>query len=630
MKKPLLVVVAVILVLVVLVIAAPFLIPASAYRGQIEARVHDATGRDLRIAGRLSLSLFPDIRVVVNDASLTNPTGAASPTFASVKKLYVTVKLRPLLSGRLDIDRLALVDPTIALEIDAKGRPNWNFATADSALPGPAPDEPADNAPIAGLDALSRLQVKEIAIENGTITLLDRRTGRHEELTQGTATIAAPSLAAPFTLAGSALWRGQKLALTVKLDAAGALLAAGGKTGLAVALAAKPVTLNYRGSVSNTGKRGVAALRFDGNADLAIPSVRDFVTWSGQDITLPKHGFGALAVSGAVHGENGIAKFSDGKFTLDAIAATGGAALDVSGVRPAITANLRTGMLDLNPYLPPPVAGWATDPFDVAIFRGVDTDMTIAASGVTYRKMRIGNTSLTVHLKDAKLALTVGPMALYGGSGKGQVTLDATGPSAAVRIDGALSGVDVGALARDAAGIGTVAGTGTFTIAGTARGNSERDLIASLDGKATFRLSHGSVGGVDLGGMLKNSGGAFAAGGGRTAINSASGSFSIAHGIMRNGDLVVSTDTIDATGSGSVDLPARTLNYRITPRLVAGILTVPVTISGPWDHLSFQPDLAGIAKGVMLAPVNMLGGAAGVGKNLGGGIGGALKSLFGK
>src|SRR5665213_639738 len=261
MKKLLLAVVAVILVLVVLVVAAPFLIPASAYRGQIEARVHDATGRDLRIAGGLSLSLFPDIRIVANEVSLVNPPGAPSPAFATVKKLYVMVKLRPLLSGRIDIDRLELVDPTIALEIDAKGRPNWNFATADSALPGPASDLPADNAPITGLDALSRLQVKDLAILNGTITLLDRRTGRHEELTQGTLTIAAPSLAAPFTLDGSALWRGQKLTLRVTLDATGALMAAGGKTGLAVSPAAKPVTLTYRGSVTNTGKRGVAALR---------------------------------------------------------------------------------------------------------------------------------------------------------------------------------------------------------------------------------------------------------------------------------------------------------------------------------------------------------------------------------
>ena len=55
------------------------------------------------------------------------------------------------------------------------------------------------------------------------------------------------------------------------------------------------------------------------------------------------------------------------------------------------------------------------------------------------------------------------------------------------------------------------------------------------------------------------------------------------------------------TGAGTVDLPQRTVNYRVTPN-VAGVLAVPVDVTGPWDNLSYRPDLAGIAKGLAEDP----------------------------
>ena len=219
-------------------------------------------------------------------------------------------------------------------------------------------------------------------------------------------------------------------------------------------------------------------------------------------------------------------------------------------------------------------------------------------------------------------------MSLYRGNAKGTVHLDATGQAAAVTLDGAMSGVDIGALSRDAGGGASIAGSGSFTLSGTARGNSERDLVSTLAGKATFRVANGSLGGVDLGGMLKNSTSSFKGGGG-TAIDHVSASYTIRGGIMHTSNLSVSTGSIDATGTGSVNLPARTLDFRIEPKLIAGIVTVPVIVSGPWDHPSFQPDVAGIAKGIVTAPVNVIGGAAGGVGKAGQGVGGALKSLFG-
>lgn len=66
-------------------------------------------------------------------------------------------------------------------------------------------------------------------------------------------------------------------------------------------------------------------------------------------------------------------------------------------------------------------------------------------------------------------------------------------------------------------------------------------------------------------------------------------------------------------GAGTVELPPRTVNYRVTPKLVASGegqggqsqaagLTIPVVVSGPWSDLSFKPDLAGALQNTLKDP----------------------------
>ncbi|MGH6980107.1 MAG: AsmA family protein, partial [Stellaceae bacterium] len=366
MKKILIVAGVVVVIVILAIVAVPFFLSADAYKDQILSRVRDATGRDMTIGGPLSLSLFPDVRVEASDVVLANAPGAASPAMAKLKKLDVAVKLIPLLSGRFEVERLSLVDPRIELEIDANGRPSWSFAESAAALPAPAPGAvPPKNPSMMGLAALSRLAVKDVSISNGDIVLLDRRTNQREELTDVALTVSAPSLDAPFTMSGSATWRGQKVTIAAKLDNTGALVRAGGKSGLTLSLNAKPIALKLAGSVANTGDGDRGGLVFDGTADLSAASVRDLVTWSGRPIALPKRGLGALALSGKVHAENGIAKFSDANFSLDGIKAEGALTLDATHARPAVSGTLHASAMDLNPYLPPPVPGWSSDPFEV-------------------------------------------------------------------------------------------------------------------------------------------------------------------------------------------------------------------------------------------------------------------------
>jgi len=106
----------------------------SDYKDTIAAQIKQATGRDVRIGGKIDadlLSLSP--AVVVNDLSIANTNWGTAKALVRVKRLEVQVSLLPLLSGNINVKRMVAIEPTIFLETDAKGRRNWVFSPGKGA-----------------------------------------------------------------------------------------------------------------------------------------------------------------------------------------------------------------------------------------------------------------------------------------------------------------------------------------------------------------------------------------------------------------------------------------------------------------------------------------------------------------
>ncbi|HST75823.1 MAG TPA: AsmA family protein [Acetobacteraceae bacterium] len=170
---------------------------------RIEQAVKQATGRDLALNGRLGLkwSLWPTLEA--RDVALANVAGGSRPQMVTLDRLEAQVALLPLLSRRVEIDRLVLVHPDILLETDAQGHPNWRFGpeVPSQPLPGQkaAPSQPA--APVA-------LSVQDLRVVDGTVTYRDGRTGHSETLALKQFTAKAKSADAPVALAAQASYRG--------------------------------------------------------------------------------------------------------------------------------------------------------------------------------------------------------------------------------------------------------------------------------------------------------------------------------------------------------------------------------------------------------------------------------------
>jgi AsmA protein len=176
-SRPLRIAAIAIAVIVIVVIGAGAVLVASfdpnTYKPQIIEAVKRATGRTLALNGKIGLkpSLWPTIQVV--DVAFANPPGFSRPQMATLQGLELQLGLLPLLSSRIEINRLVLIHPDILLETDGAGHPNWQMT------PEVAPSAPgAVQAPVKSGKTTTTVSVESIRIQDGTVVYRDDITGK--------------------------------------------------------------------------------------------------------------------------------------------------------------------------------------------------------------------------------------------------------------------------------------------------------------------------------------------------------------------------------------------------------------------------------------------------------------------
>lgn len=611
MKKLLIGVVSVLGLLVVLILAGPLLLPTGAIKERLTAAVLEATGRELRIAGALRLSLLPSPGVVVQEVSFANASGGAAPEMVRLKSLDVALRLWPLLTGRVEVARLVLTEPVIALEVDKDGRGNW--------LLSPVRREASAAGGKPGGGGSADIHLDDVRLVGGRLSYHDARTGASHALEAIDIALSLPSLAGALVIDGGATWRGEAVKLRLAAGTLGGLIK-GGASGFELKLAAAPLTATFTGTMT-----GLPPTRTEGVVDFATPSLRRLAAWAGTPIALKGDGLGPLSIKGRIAMAGAEMAFSDADIALDTMRAKGALRVVSGGVRPALYGQLAVEKLDLNPYLPAetgPVpkptgkpateprapAEWSDEPIDLAGLKAVDAELDLAAGGIQFRKLLIDRARLAIRLKDGRLVADLAEMALYEGAGNGRFAVDGGAPVPGIDVAFALTRVQVEKLLAAAVGMERLAGVGSIDLAVAGSGKSQRALIAALDGKGAINLANGQIKGVNIPAMAKNAlGGVTGTGGGgggaenRTDFGALTATFRITDGILRNEDLNVTYPLGLITGAGSVDLPARTLDYRVVVA-IGGAMKLPVNIGGSWDHPTYRPDLPDALKGVVQNP----------------------------
>jgi AsmA protein len=132
------------------------------------------------------------------------------------------------------------------------------------------------------------------------------------------------------------------------------------------------------------------------------------------------------------------------------------------------------------------------------------------------------------------------------------------------------------------------------------------EIMQGLKGEGSLSLGKGELRGLDIGGMLRTLDAGYVGEGQKTIFDGVAGSFSIAGGVLSNSDLKLVAPYVTASGSGTVGLGARDLDYRLRPTALAAVdgsggVMVPLLITGPWAAPKFRLDLESIAREKMEA-----------------------------
>ncbi|URQ90638.1 AsmA family protein [Pseudoalteromonas sp. SCSIO 43101] len=626
MKTLLKVVGVIFLLLIALVVAAPFLIPTDAIFNKVSEQVEQTTGRSLTINGDKKLSVFPSLKLELNDVNFANMQTGSQKNMASMQQLAIRIPWMSLFGGEFKLDKFVINEPTILLETDKNGKANWQLF--DAVAEQPQTDQQKSSGAVNLPDNFD-IELGEVAIYGGTFTYLDGKTGAKQQISDLELAILLPSLRKTLELKGGITYMGERFDLDVTLDTP--VKAIEGETfNVSTEVDSRLIDLNFKGSIAEMGNDVQGLLSVSGD------SVKNIANWQGVELNAKENAFNAFNVKGSMHLKGEQFKLAELLATLDELQIKGKSDIKL-GDRLVVNADIDLGMLDLNPYLPEGVAKeeqaepasdapaqpivWDDTTIDMSGLNALDANVVVRSSGLKANDITLGENQLTVNLKNAVANISLDKFVAYEGNGKGVITVNAKQTPYKISTNFSLDKIDAQPLLTDAAGFDKLMGKGSLNWDLTTTGQSQKSFINALNGKVGFEFADGAVKGANIAEMVRKAkelikGNLSAVSEGldtgfdnsqQTDFSALKGSFVFTNGIGENTDLSLLSPLIRITGSGKIDLPMTTVDYRLVTGIVDSIegqgttddstgFKIPLRIKGPFHDVGYSLDVSEAAK----------------------------------
>ena len=580
-----------VVLLVIIVIAVPMFFDPNDYKQQIVSQVKQETGRDLVIGGDLGLSFFPWLGLETGSLTLGNAEGFGDEPFATVASSEISVKVLPLLKGRVETGTITLKGVQLNLARDASGRANWQdlASSVPAADAGTQPDVAAGNRPDAepGAEKAPPLvfTIGGVVIEDATLRWNDAAS--------------------------------EQMLVFDKVDLRTGAIRPG-----------EPVDVHLNMAIDNPA----SSLKGDLVIDTVAQANADQMAFNTLKLTLGLSGQGVPNGTLAVNLQaNAILDSAAEVFELQAMKLV----LDQSNVdgslklrgfaKPAIIFAFEVDQIDLDSYQPVDIAGTpsgsvvaqpasevaeqaegASTPVAAAqaglpleSLRKLDLDGSLNIGSLKINGLRLQKVAVAVAAKGGVISVAPAKLALYGGAFAGEAELDARAEQLKTHLKWRLDGVQLGPLLTDMNGEESLSGTATMDADLSLRGNDAVAMKSSVSGSAAMQLTDGAYQGIDLlyevrvaRALLK---GKTLPPPGRVATDFAalSGRFKLHNGVVTNRDLKAKSPVLRIDGAGTVNLPRETLDYGLDVTITGTLegqggkelkdlkgVQIPITLTG--------------------------------------------------
>jgi len=625
------------LLLVVVVVLSVF--DWNSLRPMLTREITAKTGRPASIDGDLKVHLWSwNPSAEVNGLRLENPKWAERSLMFGAKRITISVSLGRLLRGQIVLPQVDLLEPTINLERDSKGRASWELGTRSGA--------PNHDTKPAKLPAVRRL-----FIEDGKLHVVDQI----RKLTFSGSLVAAERAGKQDASAFKIRCSGSLNARPFRLDADGGPLLALEPD--------KPYAFSARISASDINLESHVTVPRP--FDLSALDIKFLVT--GEDLAdvyyltglalpnTPKY-----RLSAVVHVAGTTFTIDDLKGRLGSSDLAGHGQVQTAGARPKLTADLSSitlNIADLAPTLGEPAHKTSSPENDAAHgqppaakarkaaaaqpetapvsaaqnarllpdadlqinrVRGMDADVTYKAGAV--RAPKVPMKEVSFHLVLDNGLLTMNPLSFVLDQGKfsGNVQIDARQDIPVSDIDMHIDDVDLSqfksATMRQAPLEGVM--LGRLKLRGT--GTSVHKFAAASDGAMSVVIPHGQISDViaEFTGInvLRGIGLLLSKGETKTEIRCGIMDFKDRQGRLSTTTVFVDTSNVLITGRGTINLDNEALDLALQgdPKKLRLLrLRSPISLHGTLLHpaIGIEADkLAGqagvaIALGALLTPV---------------------------
>jgi AsmA protein len=253
---------------------------------------------------------------------------------------------------------------------------------------------------------------------------------------------------------------------------------------------------------------------------------------------------------------------------------------------------------------------WSDNPINLEGLNFIDAEMQITAADLRVDRFRFAPVSLGTILTNGVLTAGLVRTGAYGGQIQGTLVVDVSQaePSHALRID--LTGVRALPLLSDIASFDGVDGNMMAKIDARGRGTNLRAIMSTLYGAVDLSMQDGELRSVNIAKMIR-----FVAAGTlsgwqenkaeKTDLTQLSAFLRLEGGKASTDNLRVLGPLVRVTGTGTADLAAKTLQFRVEPKLVLSLegqggaadpigIGVPVVVQGSWGAPRIYPEVAGI------------------------------------
>lgn len=584
----------------------------SGLRKEIIAELEAATGRDVRIKGKIILGVSLRPTLEVEGLEIINLKWGRAKNFVSVGNTKIRVHLFPLFQGRADIISIAAERAEIHLETDGDVRRNWKILAQ-------AVTEDGQEAPIP--------EIEEIKITDILIDYRDVRDAivRHRmNLTQASLDYDVVNGIGAYKISG-------KLGED-SIEAEGKIAP------LYTISAEQPRQFDLKAQVFGL------TLSADGSAKFPFKefTYADFTLEAPKSLGLLAAYFGmGFPDLGAIKVSGNLTPFGDDLHFGNLIAQAGKS--DASGfviVKPAqiprITTELKSKVLDMEPYQeatkkpPAPARPGKIFPTDSLLFelpQSVEIELRHRIDTLKAWDEEYSNVALVAQMNKSELRATQFDLDMAGGRIFNRFSVMPGDKHLALLLSSQARVIDLATFFKKNELPIYAKGKATMLFEGESNGASIADLAAGLTGRVYFDIQQATIPkrlSTLMGGSLKNLfvsvQGMFEGERSDSIVLCGFAGFAIDQGIAENKAMLLITDNAVMSGKGKIDLGTERLNLSLSPRprdLSLLNLATDIDVKGTLEAPLIQVNKGAAARkvgktalGVALGPLGMILGAA--------------------